>query len=102
VRLNETEVLVASGQKDLLLERMRLIAELWAGGVRAEQVEKANPQLLKCIQHAESTGIPYVVIIGTDEIERGIVKVPFFLAAFRLCAFEVGWSAWSISSSISV
>jgi histidyl-tRNA synthetase len=38
-------------------------------------VEKANPQLLKQVQYAESTGIPWVVILGTDELERGVVKV---------------------------
>lgn len=38
-------------------------------------MEKANPQLLKQVQYAESTGIPWVVILGTDELERGVVKV---------------------------
>jgi histidyl-tRNA synthetase len=38
VRLNETEVLVASGQKGLLMERMKLISELWAGGVKVRGV----------------------------------------------------------------
>eukprot|EP00038_Savillea_parva_P018243 m.22762 g.22762 ORF g.22762 m.22762 type:complete len:563 (-) comp4026_c0_seq1:129-1817(-) len=75
VRLNDTQVLVASGQKGLLLERMKLISELWAAGIKAEQMEKANPQLLKQIQFAEKSGIPWVVILGTDEIERGVVKL---------------------------
>ena len=43
--------------------------------LQAEQMEKANPQLLKQIQFAEKSGIPWVVILGTDEIERGVVKV---------------------------
>mmetsp|Transcript_24335 Transcript_24335/g.72781 ORF Transcript_24335/g.72781 Transcript_24335/m.72781 type:complete len:183 (-) Transcript_24335:706-1254(-) len=75
VRLNETEVLVASGQKGLLLERMKLIAELWAAGIKAEQVEKANPNLMKQFEFAENARIPSIVIVGTDELERGVVKL---------------------------
>lgn len=38
-------------------------------------MEKADPQLLKQLQYAESNGIPLVAILGTDEIERGVVKL---------------------------
>lgn len=38
-------------------------------------MEKADPKLLKQVQHAESMGIPWIVILGTDELERGVVKV---------------------------
>ena len=75
VRINETQVLVATGQKGMLKERMAICAELWAAGVKAELVYKANPKLLTQLQKAEDEGIPLVAIIGQNEIEANVVKV---------------------------
>jgi histidyl-tRNA synthetase len=38
-RQTETEVLVASGQKNLLLERIKLCSELWAQGVKVRHLD---------------------------------------------------------------
>jgi histidyl-tRNA synthetase len=75
VRINETQVLVATGQKGMLKERMAICAELWAAGVKAELVYKANPKLLTQLQKAEDEGIPLVAIIGQNEIEANVVKL---------------------------
>ena len=40
VRTTETQVLVASAQKKLLEERLKLISELWDAGIK---VEEASP-----------------------------------------------------------
>jgi len=42
---------------------------------QAEQVEKANPNLMKQFEFAENARIPSIVIVGTDELERGVVKL---------------------------
>lgn len=42
VRTTETQVLVASAQKKLLEERLRLVSELWDAGIK---VEAASPRV---------------------------------------------------------
>uniref|UniRef100_A0AAR2L2E3 histidine--tRNA ligase n=1 Tax=Pygocentrus nattereri TaxID=42514 RepID=A0AAR2L2E3_PYGNA len=75
VRTTETQVLVASAQKNLLEERLRLTAELWNAGIKAELLYKKNPKLLTQLQHCEETGIPLVAILGEQELKDGVVKV---------------------------
>lgn len=58
------QVLVASGMKGMQMERMKLIAELWAQGIKAEQLYKKNPKLLDQLQKAETEGIPCGTWVG--------------------------------------
>uniref|UniRef100_A0A671MZY8 histidine--tRNA ligase n=1 Tax=Sinocyclocheilus anshuiensis TaxID=1608454 RepID=A0A671MZY8_9TELE len=75
VRTTETQVLVASAQKNLLEERLKLTSELWNAGVKAEVLYKKNPKLLSQLQHCEETGIPLVAILGEQELKDGVVKL---------------------------
>uniref|UniRef100_W5LHJ1 histidine--tRNA ligase n=1 Tax=Astyanax mexicanus TaxID=7994 RepID=W5LHJ1_ASTMX len=75
VRTTETQVLVASAQKNLLEERLKLTAELWNAGIKAEVLYKKNPKLLTQLQHCEETGIPLVAILGEQELKDGVVKL---------------------------
>ncbi|XP_048032448.1 histidine--tRNA ligase isoform X1 [Megalobrama amblycephala] len=75
VRTTETQVLVASAQKNLLEERLRLTTELWNAGIKAEVLYKKNPKLLSQLQHCEETGIPLVAILGEQELKDGVVKL---------------------------
>ncbi|XP_028815823.1 histidine--tRNA ligase isoform X1 [Denticeps clupeoides] len=75
VRTTETQVMVASAQKNLLEERLKLTAELWDAGVKAEVMYKKNPKLLSQLQHCEDTGIPLVAILGEQELKDGVVKL---------------------------
>lgn len=75
IRTTETQVLVAAAQKKLLEERMKLIAELWNAGIKAELLYKKNPKLLNQLQYCEETGIPLVAIIGEQELKDGVVKL---------------------------
>nr|XP_015205391.1 PREDICTED: histidine--tRNA ligase, cytoplasmic [Lepisosteus oculatus] len=75
VRTTETQVLVASAQKNLLEERLKLTAELWDAGIKAEVMYKKNPKLLSQLQHCEEAGIPLVAIIGEQELKDGVVKL---------------------------
>merc|ERR1711881_462999 len=74
-RTIETEVFVASAQKNLMEERMKLCTDLWDGGIKAEQSYKKNPKMLNQLQYCEAERIPYVIIIGEDELKKGIVKL---------------------------
>ncbi|KAK6298909.1 hypothetical protein J4Q44_G00304190 [Coregonus suidteri] len=75
VRTTETQVMVASAQKNLLEERLRLTAELWNAGIKAEVMYKKNPKLLSQLQHCEDSGIPLVAILGEQELKDGVVKL---------------------------
>ncbi|KAJ8337531.1 hypothetical protein SKAU_G00364970 [Synaphobranchus kaupii] len=75
VRTTETQVMVASAQKDLLEERLKLAAELWDSGIKAEVMYKKNPKLLSQLQHCEDSGIPLVAILGEQELKDGVVKL---------------------------
>lgn len=75
VRTTETQVFVATAQKHLLEERMKLLAELWRSGIKAEIMYKKNPKLLNQLQHCEEAGIPLVAIIGEQELKDGVVKL---------------------------
>ncbi|CAD1477808.1 unnamed protein product [Heterotrigona itama] len=74
-RTTEVEVFVATAQKNLHEERMKLLSILWDAGVKAEQSYKRNVKLLAQLQHCEETGIPLVVIIGEAELARGEVTL---------------------------
>uniref|UniRef100_A0A8B9ZY61 histidine--tRNA ligase n=1 Tax=Anas zonorhyncha TaxID=75864 RepID=A0A8B9ZY61_9AVES len=75
IRTTETQVLVASAQKKLLEERLKLISELWDAGIKAEILYKKNPKLLNQLQYCEETGIPLVAIVGEQELKDGVVKL---------------------------
>ena len=70
-----TQVLVVSGQKHLLDERVKLCSELWRGGINAETTQKKNTKLVTEFQKCEDKGIPICVLIGDQEIVDGVVKV---------------------------
>eukprot|EP00039_Didymoeca_costata_P032945 m.40028 g.40028 ORF g.40028 m.40028 type:complete len:512 (-) comp9618_c1_seq1:98-1633(-) len=74
-RTNHTEILVTSGQSGMLEERMKLCAELWSLGIKAETEYKKNPKLLSQMQNAEKEGVPLAAIIGQSELETGVVKI---------------------------
>ncbi|XP_053600267.1 histidine--tRNA ligase, cytoplasmic isoform X2 [Plodia interpunctella] len=75
VRTSEVDVFVASAQKNFLEERMKICAELWDAGIKAEQSYKKNPKMLNQLQHCEENGIPLAVVLGDSELKRGVVKI---------------------------
>lgn len=74
-RTTQVQVYVASAQKGLVKERLAIATMLWDSGINAEHSYKSNPKLLAQLQHCEEGGIPFAVVLGEDEISRGVVKV---------------------------
>lgn len=74
-RLTETQVYVASAQKNLSDVRASLCNDLWDAGVKTEQSYKLDPKILTQLQYCEESGIPLAVVVGMSEIERGVVKL---------------------------
>merc|ERR1711874_609067 len=75
IRTVDTQVYVVSAQKQLMEERMKLVDELWAADVRTEHSYKKNPKLLSQLQYCEENSIPLAVMVGTSELEKGVVKL---------------------------
>ncbi|EYC05510.1 hypothetical protein Y032_0081g1412 [Ancylostoma ceylanicum] len=75
VRTTETQVFIASAQKNLLQERMKLCGQLWDEGFKVEMAYKANPKLLTQLQYCEDRLIPLVLIVGERELQEGVVKL---------------------------
>ncbi|XP_060630149.2 histidine--tRNA ligase, cytoplasmic-like [Anolis sagrei] len=75
IRTAETQVLVATAQKNFLAARMKLISELWDADIKAEMFYKKNPKMLKQLQYCEERGIPLVAILGQQELNDGVVKL---------------------------
>ncbi|KAG8228998.1 hypothetical protein J437_LFUL009161 [Ladona fulva] len=75
LRTTEIEAYVASAQKNLLPERMKLCRELWDAGVKVETSYKQNPKLLAQLQYCEERGIPFALVLGEAEIAQGVVKL---------------------------
>lgn len=79
VRLTETDVFVMAfggkGFTGLLPERMDIAKTLWDAGIKAEFTWKAKPKLPAQFKQAETNGVPFVVILGEDELKAGKVKI---------------------------
>jgi len=75
VRTTEIQVYVAAAQKDLVEHRMSVCKDLWNAGLKAEHSYKKNPKLLAQLQHCEENEIPWAVVIGEQEIAKGVVKL---------------------------
>lgn len=75
MRTKLVDVYVASVHKGLYEKRLKIIGDLWNAGIRAEHSYKVNPKLLVQLQFCEEHGIPYAVVFGDGELERGVVKL---------------------------
>lgn len=75
IRTTDVDIYVASAHKGLHEKRMQLIGELWNAGLKAEHSYKQNPKLLAQLQYCEENQIPFAVILGDSELDRGVVKL---------------------------
>ncbi len=74
MRSSNTQVFVIS-IGELVSERMEILRELWDAGIAAEMLFKQKPKLPAQWNACEKEGIPLAVIIGSSEIEQGVVKI---------------------------
>lgn len=75
IRTTEIQVYVAAAQKNLVEHRMTVCRDLWNAGIKAEHSYKKNPKLLVQLQHCEENTIPWAVVIGEEEVSKGVVKL---------------------------
>lgn len=75
IRSTETQILIAQIGKNLTKERLKICSELWDKGIKAETLYNDNPKTAKQLQTALDNGIPLIMWIGEDEVNKGVVKV---------------------------
>ncbi|KAK4423878.1 Histidine--tRNA ligase, cytoplasmic [Sesamum alatum] len=78
IRATETQVLVSILGDDLSLGA-ELVSELWGAKLKAEFM--VNKRVIKHIDRARGSKIPYMVIVGDQEVSKGIVKLKDVTAA---------------------
>lgn len=74
-RTTETEVYVVTPQKGFISQRLQLTKELLDAGIKTEYSYKLNPKTLDQYQYCEQRKIPIAVVIASDEITKGVVKI---------------------------
>ncbi|XP_031255575.1 histidine--tRNA ligase, cytoplasmic-like [Pistacia vera] len=72
IRASETQVLVAL-LGDKLPQAAELVSELWNAKVKAEFM--VHKKVMKLIDRARESKIPWMVIVGERELNEGIVKL---------------------------
>ncbi|TFK18659.1 histidyl-tRNA synthetase [Coprinopsis marcescibilis] len=74
-RAKETMVYVMSAGDGLLDERIGLVRDLRAAGVKADFLAKNKPKLAAQFAAGEKDEVPFAVILGGDELRQGLVTV---------------------------
>ena len=75
--LGGRQVLVASAGKGMFKLRWQLANELWAADIAAEfGLAKADPSPGEQFGYANANGIPYVVMFGSDELDKARPHFP--------------------------
>ena len=64
-------LIISPGRQNLLQERLALGDELWQAEIEAEcGIREENPGFMDEIKRAETEGIPILVIMGKNEIQK--------------------------------
>jgi histidyl-tRNA synthetase len=66
---------IPSTKYDMNAERMKVCAQLWAAGLSSEMVFSVDPKLQKQVTVAAEGNIPFMVVLGEDELARGEVQI---------------------------
>ena len=69
------DVLVAVYDETVLAEALKAAAELRAAGLKCETYLEPGAKLAKQFGYADARGVPVVVVIGPDEVARGVIQV---------------------------
>lgn len=73
--LQTTKVLVTIFSKELTDKSVEIVTKLRQANISAELYVDENTPLAKQLKYAVAKNIPYIVIIGPEEIEKGLVTV---------------------------
>ncbi|KAF9122020.1 Cytoplasmic and mitochondrial histidine tRNA synthetase [Mortierella sp. 14UC] len=75
IKSNEVEVYVVGLGGVSVEARMKICTELWDAGIKAEFAYKLKPRTQNQWDVCDRDMIPFAVIVGGDEVEKGLVKI---------------------------
>ncbi|KAF9160389.1 Cytoplasmic and mitochondrial histidine tRNA synthetase [Actinomortierella ambigua] len=75
IKANATEVYVVGLGGVSIGDRLKICKELWDAGIKAEFTYKLKPRTQSQWDACDKDMIPLAVIVGGDEIEKGLVKI---------------------------
>lgn len=79
VRLNEVDVYVMAfggkGFDGMLEQRQQIVTRLWDADIAADLLERPKPKLPQQFKAAETTGVPFAIIVGEEEMAQGKCKI---------------------------
>jgi histidyl-tRNA synthetase len=75
LRSTDTEVMVITAQKSLVDQRLKIVSQLRAAGIKTASADKDNPRYLDQMKYCENNGIPFALVIGEEELKNGVAKV---------------------------
>jgi len=74
-RANNTTVFIASAGSVKDVERMKLASELWSAGIGTEFAYESKQKTVKQMSKANEASIPFVILVGPDELKSGTVTI---------------------------
>lgn len=70
-----TRVLITIFSSALQSESLKLAQQLRASGINTELYPDSSAKLDKQLKYADKLGIPYVLVLGQDELDKGVVTL---------------------------
>lgn len=70
-----TKVLVTVFNKELEIQSLSALTKIRSIGIPSEMYSSINPQMDKQLKYAAQKNIPYVIIIGPDEVIKKVVSL---------------------------
>lgn len=75
IQTKKTKVLVTIFNEELVIDSVNLLNELRKNNIPSEIYMGIDVKLDKQLKYADRNNIPYVVIVGPEEVKKGVVKV---------------------------
>jgi len=54
---------------------IELVSKLWAAKLKAEFTLTTSRKIVKCIADASKAGIPWMLIVGENELKKGLITL---------------------------
>lgn len=70
-----TRVLATIFTPTLQSQTLQVAQKLRAAGINTELYPDANTKLDKQLKYADKKGIPYALVLGTDEVDKGVITL---------------------------
>lgn len=75
IELNTSKILVTVFSPEFLNDSIKISSQLRANNINCEMYLDPTAKMEKQLKYADQKGIPYVVIIGPEEKEKGVVTI---------------------------